>query len=486
MALKKIAFGLLVLASALLFSCSKEAVPGGEPEPGPTGTGTITAAFALDIPGNSTPVTRSMAGAKESEVREIDLLVFKADPAGNQTLEYVKKGADIINTVLDGNYKAWFRATLTEGERYNVLIVANAAERIQQLLNENLISIGDSKISVLENLEITAPDGWGDPSGTGGSYIPVPMCGETGVTAINVGQTLSPVAMVRMLARIDVKIYAPNFELTNIWLCNPNFTGRIAPYWDPASGDLLPGVPAAPNIGTPGTRIGEAVAYSASQSEGYIYVCEAPAADDAFPMTREKEVTYLILQGIYEGEEYYYRVDFTSDGSGSGGNPDAYMPVLRNHLYIVEVTAVEGVGYRSPGEARASQTVQSVLHTKILSWNQSEIKEIVFNQQYMMGLSRSTVNLRNKTYTGPDTDNQVIVTTNYTLGWEVDRIADIDGNRLESTWLRSEGQYSAANAKDILSVIAQFNDTGTPRTGYIYLKAGRLRQKITVTQDANI
>lgn len=43
------------------------------------------------------------------------------------------------------------------------------------------------------------------------------------------------------------------------------------------------------------------------------------------------------------GEDYYYRVDFTLESELP--IDIAYMPLYRNHKYVVTVTDAEGIGY---------------------------------------------------------------------------------------------------------------------------------------------
>ena len=178
----------------------------------------------------------------------------------------------------------------------------------------------------------------------------------------------------------------------------------------------------------------------------------------------------------------YYRVDFTQ--TGKTGEDVEYLPLLRNHKYIISITEVSGPGYDDKQKALESYTVMSNLKMRLITYDRDKIKDVVYDGQYMLGVSESDVQL-----TQYQIDKYVIdVFTDVPSGWKATVASDGD-------WLKFNVGGNAD--ADVLTVTGVGNDdtsfalripywyhgvTGDSRTATITLQAGRLTHAITVTQ----
>lgn len=63
------------------------------------------------------------------------------------------------------------------------------------------------------------------------------------------------------------------------------------------------------------------------------------------------------------------------------------MPLLRNYKYEVKIINAAGIGYDSANEAFNSYSVISNLKTRIISYDEGEMKDINYNGQYYLSMS---------------------------------------------------------------------------------------------------
>ncbi len=427
----------------------------------------------LNISGQNIPATRAMDGNKENEVREVDVLAFRDDGSGNQTFEYYRQGTGISNGGSGTQYNAVFDVELIAGANYDLVFVANAHAVVDSLIDAGSIVSGSGKILVLSLLQFTNAGPWDTGEE---SYTPFPMLGESGVIQVTDQMAVSGVNMVRMAAAVDVRVDTPDFTLNNIYLCNYNTTGRIAPLWD-AQGHIIPAVPSVPNLpADPGKQAGSYLVYPATGINPFnrrIYTFESAAASDASEISRT-QATCLVLEGEFAGNDYFYRVDFC-DASGN------YMPLLRNFLYEVIVTAAEGPGYSTITDAIASYTVPSNLHTRMLAYDLGVVKNMAFNGQYMFGVSQASYLLPSSAVSVPASANKLSVYTDYAQGWNVATIEGEAGGDLVD-WLTLSATSGPGGAVTDVYIFLDEN-VGPLRSAYITLQAGRLMHRITVSQQ---
>nr|WP_129729699.1 DUF4906 domain-containing protein [Parabacteroides goldsteinii] len=98
--------------------------------------------------------------------------------------------------------------------------------------------------------------------------------------------------------------------------------------------------------------------------------------------TRETD-TYMILQGEYEGKNYYYKMAMVDMYDQS--NPKN---LLRNNGYIFQIKQVLGAGYETIADAQLSNASNVNLKTELVV-NDSDTHEIIANDSYYLGVSNS-------------------------------------------------------------------------------------------------
>lgn len=118
---------------------------------------------------------------------------------------------------------------------------------------------------------------------------------------------------------------------------------------------------------------------------GNIYTFEASAAvDDAGGndgAIRAVKTLCLIVGGQRTGETSttYYR--WISPKQEKTGEDVEYLPLLRNHKYIISITEVSGPGYDDKQKALESYTVMSNLKMRLITYDRDKIKDVVYDGQ---------------------------------------------------------------------------------------------------------
>lgn len=438
---------------------------------GNTGSGQKQVSLQVNIPGANQPDTRSMAGTKENEVTSIDILVFKVN-GSNYTFHEHVQGTSIVNKYENNKYTATFKAQLEEGNSRQLVIVANASQKVAQVLAG--AQPDETKGDMLLRLTYSLSTGKWLANGTGAvntDYMPIPMYGETGTLAISNSSAIPEIPLTRMLARIDVINQTSNFTLNNIYLVNRNTTGYIHPRTDGGTGVNLP---ASTGKITP-ADLANALKYALSTQscEGEIYTFEAAAPADNNQAVAD--ATCLILEGVYEGTSYFYRVDLTKENT----SPTQYLPLLRNYQYRIVITEAAGIGYRGANDSESfnlalnSYTVPSNLKTRMISYDMSVIKNIVYNGQYMLGVNNAEITITKdaKSYT-----DLLKVHTDNPSGWT----ATVTSG---GSWLTLTNPTSGnAGVTASLGFTATANPGPDAREAVITLTAGRLTHTVTIRQ----
>lgn len=444
------------------------------------------------IPGFQEPVTRSIEDGKgEAVVKALDLLIFdKSTPA---ILLKKIQAVDFTQQPSGTDYKVQYKFKITSiPDAGLVVAVVNASDKVAAL------NLDMEKQEVLNSLKhSTQADAentykWNVGENT---YTPIPMYGEISVSGLTPGKISFP--LTRMLARIDVEneVDGSIFQLKNIYLVNYLAEGYIAPAWNKDNGILLketdetypysrnlnPNVPAtAPKptaiMNYEYTQDADAVG---AMMAGEIYTYETAKAT----ANGDKNAICLILYGSYLGEDYYYRVDFTQARTNTGTSVESvqYMPIYRNHKYIVSITAAEGIGYEEMDQALASTTVLSNLKTTLQVVDLANINEIVYNGQNFMGVESRSLEV----VWGEKRQIHHRVSSNYHGSWSASVIDPMG----EGSWLRliENNQSTTTTSGDDINATAGFGLSVDALSSYspsdsarIAFTAGRLRDTVTV------
>lgn len=417
--------------------------------------------ITVNVPAMQIPVTRSIAGDDgEAVIRNLEVLVF-----GHMGLEehVTVHSFDQSGGTSSNLYEITFKVKLsTSQSATTVAIVANMLpEEIEAAIYDRT-----NKEDILAALIHKTPAGekWNATSYYDCEEIP--MYGETEVMGIYDNMHLEEVGLKRMLARIDVANNVSSvFKLNNVLLYNYNTAGLVAYSMDT-------NVPNLPD--EPGKQTGGCLTYvfPASQSSliGEIYTYEAAAASGNETDDSRINATCIVFEGEYEGNEYYYRVDFVDSFM-------EYMPILRNHLYTFTITEVSGVGFSSPEEALQSLSVINNLKTELLVVDLDGIDDISYNGQNFLGSEKDVV------LPATAGTTEVLCATDYSGGWEVD--ASQGNSGVSADWLTvAKNDVTGKLEITTTSNNGSCSTAGEERSAIVYLKAGRLTHSFNVTQEA--
>lgn len=443
-----------------------------------------TITFSVKVPGSAAPKTYALNESDENQLNSIEILLF--DTNGDYTYQPIY--SNTINTDPGNSRIKTFTVRVPEGT-YNMVILANA--RLAVSNNLSSFSEGDLKASILEKLIFTNTGKWiANPVAEG--YRLIPMFGEIPSITIDASTSFNtPVNMVRMISKIDVALThtnaTNNFKLEDIRLYNYNDKGYIAPTganWNQSQSIVTEAsVPPSSNL-TLGPLVysGTAITTTDISSIGEIYTFEAIKANTA----SFSNATCLVIGGIYTGDSQptYYRIDFAQTASST----TTYLSLLRNHHYKVNVTQISGPGQPTPTDAFNSRPVN--IKAEIVEWNDAQMSNVVFDGQYMLGVSVGEFNLPRDAHTHLSDGNSLSITTDYPSGWTVDKIVDTEGANI--SWLSlvsttgSPISSGATNVTTNAKLKLLENTSGVTRIGFIHLKAGRLDYVIKVTQGTNV
>jgi hypothetical protein len=462
------------------------------PEPGDDGR-LVTLSIAVPGPAG----TRAQMSEKdEGLVSEVDVLLFDED----DNFCYWAIGSSVDNGTGTDPIKSFSVRLPTED--WTVVVLANARGAITNskyakdpdkvLVPATLVSSpAISRADILDNIviELGSKTPWPETRR-------IPMWGYyKGTLSVSEGTTTiaDPIPLTRAIARVDVSVAdAPvaggKFYMTDVYLCNYNIKGSVAPKVDNGTGNAdgydgdqwnevstpLPAkmMAVGPNVPTgtsPVTGKANFIAYTvdiaykhAFAREIYTFEAEAGAKGD-------KDNPCLVIGGKYKANaadaddtavETYYRVDFV-DGPGEP------LALLRNHNYKVMIQEVNGHGYPTPGEAYENSPANIVV--SIVPWNEGGLDDVTFNGQHYLAVDKSEIVF----YAGANPAPKSLKTiTNFPGGWEL----DMNG----IGWLTPTPTSGDADAQATITLTP--NTTGTD--GFFYIVAGNLRKKITVRQSA--
>jgi hypothetical protein len=428
--------------------------------------------FSLVMPSRMQMQMQTRSALSESDengILTVYLLMFK-EINGVMTYYFGTSGNN-IQTV--SPFQKTFEATLPTGE-YDVVILANARE----IINSSNISTGDTKENVLKALVEINPDKW--------SGNAIPMWGRMDRLTISPSTGLSDksgIEMVRMLAKIDVEITpsaAGDFTLTDVRLYNYSSQGALAPdltSWPAGNIAVSPTQPSVTGgyatISTPLVfDTGDGV--TADGCKRIIYAYEAPAGFETTPSGN----TCLVIGGSYQGgATTYYKVDFTSQEKGQ----PVFLPLLRNNYYLIKVINVNSNGHSSPEMALASTSGN--MSTVLLQWTEKGMNNVVFDGEHMLGVSTNRLTLQGNAYMTAGINNKLTLLTTVPDGWKVEKITDASGISDTAPWLTLSNLAGTSGVVEDIFVYAEKNTSLSDRTGYIYIRSGKLQYCVEVIQS---
>lgn len=420
------------------------------------------------------PMTRAV---DDTEIRTVDVLSFKADPAEPTNIKkgtffYRSKGVYTQTTPGQGKVEV---KLIGSTEAQTLVVLANARQQVDALG----AAYGEQKEDVMNRLTFDAGADAAPDLANG-----IPMWGE--LPNETVGEGFSPsgtpkeVTMIRSVAKFTLINPAENdpedkdffFYYTNLRLYNYRSKGRIAPDNYNAAGKKVhtPTVPAGARQprGTFASlnsqvSIGRIGIYEGTQKS--FYLCEVDnavrpsggnALDDLCLIAEVKPYGPPHGEAIAPG---YYRIDYVSGGT--------QINILRNHNYEIKVESVEGLPASTPEEAFNGNRT---LKCRIVPWN--EVNEEV-KVPAVKRLSVDTRSIRLNGASAMTTGKTLTVTTENTGGWTVTDVP---------SWLTVSPMSGTADGTGSITVKSNGSSVFSTNAGSFKLKAGNAEMAIKVEQ----
>ncbi|SBW06702.1 conserved exported hypothetical protein [uncultured Dysgonomonas sp.] len=485
-AIKTVLYNSLLICTTFFASCTAD-----EHESG----GGITSSEAqvkitLQMPQAATPepTTYAISEVDENHVETIDVLAFKADDskASGWAFSYRAEGTSISDAGGTAGSKKQFTVTvIKDATQQTFVILANAR---QELTDLGQIGLGTDKDILLARLVSSNSGKWNanegkDEDAVDKTFAPFPMWGEVKATVTDATTQLSDISMLRSITPVDVLLSegVTNFKLDEVHIYNTKNRGHIVP--DPDN--MLNGKAVSATIPDGTINNTAALAYTVPESmerlferSVYLYEAAAVAADKA------SDATAIVVGGTYGSDQQttYYRIDFLNE------DKQTYRDILRNHKYRFNITSVSGRGYVTPDEAFNAKPVNMKVEIKV--WDDGQAGDIVFGQYYISFDPGRQLSF----FTDADAGT-IHIKTDYPAGFEITKITELSADGQTETditdggWLTADKElgtkYGAGETDVALGVEVAENTTNKERSGYIYISAGQLETKISVTQSTD-
>ncbi len=514
----------LLIASVLLAGCV--AHPFEETLEGEDDTGTVrpdgTLTLSLQVPGARTSNVSTYADImdewEECQISTVDVLVFNADGSSSSGIPlnaflYHEQGVNIQDgaDATIRNFDMKIRQTTDPSSVY-LMILANVSDVVEAAIaNGDIVAETTSRDEVMRMLlfdlpvdETTTQEG-GKWLVKPGRYTLFPMWGLSETIDLTLSViSVDPVTLLRAVAKVDIGLDfqtdangdevaqgLSNFYLEEFYLYNALNQLYIAP--DPDHYDATGKVVTAPSIPATADTFDPNVAISYYRreyrgTEGYtdflneIYLAEHPAGSQDDRLNN----ACVVIGGRYGSTSAaitYYRIDFvkiTKQADGTVAHTE-FLPLLRNHRYRINITAVKDRGYDTKEEAFAAMGINTNLEVELENSNES-ITNYVYDGQYYLGVSINELTI-DKNGATLAYAREIDIDTNYDYSPAWKATADVSW----ITFMQDDGTSTGTSmtgpqGESVLKFMVDANSGTVARTGQITLQAGRLFQYIDITQ----
>ena len=303
----------------------------------------------------------------------------------------------------------------------------------------------------------------------------LPMWGKKSEVSLNASEiTISSFNLYRGVAKMGLQVAATctNFTMKEIYVYYVNSKGYCAAPNQTPSDDVytqytFPDVPAL------STQLTTPIKYTLTDAQEKSFLEQIYLSESNNKNPGSGKQLKVVVGGVYTGPGLvdnnatsYYRIDMEDDK-----NQDkvlAPFDIIRNHSYIFNIIAVNNPGTPTPDEALDEAVVG--LTVEVEDWTEVPMQGIT--AQYTLTVDNSTFGFEGLTVT-PGILN---VTTDGTT-WDYEKSQDVD-----NSWF-TLGHINKENNSGQITIIPSPNLTGAIRTGYFYVKAGKIGKKITVVQE---
>ena len=388
----------------------------------PVKDGWTSASMSAEGLGLRNPLTRSLTpeGENSTAAERIRLLVFDKD----DKFSYEAKVTSYTPSGVPADKKGKGTMTLLakntpSGDTSTFVMLANIAASDETGVDK---LTGKTREEVMELFTFSMPEKgeWKDGE--------LPMWGVSDPVRVDHSSGAVPklgiIYLVRAVARVDVGLNlsstsegASTFDekaggiegitLTKVFFYNTNAEGRVSPfenetYWDKANRKAKqPSIPdPAPAVTGKIDRTSSIVDEKILLRE--VYVPEAVNAPTAATQGANGETlpennteNYLKRPYIVVGltgadksrpdKETFFRIDYLKRTGAEADATYEYLPLLRNHRYLVNITEVGGPGFDTEEDARKGPAANIMYN--VVVWSESTMSNVQYDGQYMLGVS---------------------------------------------------------------------------------------------------
>lgn len=411
--------------------------------------------LTLNLPVQQTtqPSTYAISANDENKISTIDVLAFKV-VNGQELFAFRKKGMEAGSSNVANQAK--FYTDLPKGDdNYRFVVLCNIGDE----LDKASLTLNRPKDELLASLIKVQTGKWNAVSS--GNFSPLPMWGESEIVSGINGKTSNlTLSMLRSLAAIDVTLSdaaAKDFLITSVNLYRSNDRGSIVP------------LPA--NYAAATKSVTQPSLITSAQLPVQIYTLNTPSASfkqeiylfESKAATAMNNIysTGLVIGGRYKGSTVntYYRVEMVNS-SGT------LIPLLRNHRYTVNITAVRGAGFN--GRETAWYSKSNDLVANITSWTEANLGTVTIPEASDFSVSRSVF-----MDDGGTKPIRITLNASYSGGWTASSDAD---------WLTPMAASGKTGQQQAFGFNVTRNTTEAARTGIVTLTSGKIIKRITVTQ----
>ena len=388
----------------------------------PVREGWTSVSMSVEGLGLRNPLTRSLTpeGENSTAAERIRVLVFDKD----NKFSYEAKVTSYIPSGDPADKKDKGTMTLLakntpSGDTSTFVMLAN----VTRSANTDADGLaGKTREEVMQLFTFSMPDKgiWKDGE--------LPMWGASDPVRVDHSAGAVPklgtVYLVRAVARVDVGLNLSNISegastfdekaggiegitLTKVFFYNTNTTGRVSPfengiYWDEANRKAK-----QPSIPDPAPAVTGKIDKTSSIVDEKIllrevYVPEAVNVPTAATQGANGETlpennteNYLKRPYIVVGltgadksrpdKETFFRIDYLKRTGAEADATYEYLPLLRNHRYLVNIKAVGGPGFDTEEDARKGPAANIMYN--VVVWNESTMSDVLYDGQYMLGVS---------------------------------------------------------------------------------------------------
>ena len=388
----------------------------------PVKDGWTSVSMSVEGLGLRNPLTRSLTpeGENSTAAERIRLLVFDKD----DKFSYEAKVTSYTPSGVPADKKGKGTMTLLakntpSGDTSTFVMLANIAASDETGVDK---LTGKTREEVMELFTFSMPEKgeWKDGE--------LPMWGVSDPVRVDHSSGAVPklgiIYLVRAVARVDVGLNlsstsegASTFDekaggiegitLTKVFFYNTNAEGRVSPfenetYWDKANRKAK-----QPSIPDPAPAVTEKIDRTSSIVDEKIllrevYVPEAVNVPTAATQGANGETlpennteNYLKRPYIVVGltgadksrpdKETFFRIDYLKRTGAEADATYEYLPLLRNHRYLVNITEVGGPGFDTEEDARKGPAANIMYN--VVVWSESTMSNVQYDGQYMLGVS---------------------------------------------------------------------------------------------------